>query len=479
MSNPTIVTTSLGSKEDRAEQLFREQRDANYRRTSRLFAVLMVAQWIFGLVIALIYSPYAWEGKSSSVHLHVWIALLLGGAISSLPIYLAMTRPTAAVTRNVVAVGQMLWSALLIHLSGGRIETHFHVFGSLAFLAFYRDWKVLLPATIVVATDHLARQMFWPESVFGIANPEWWRFLEHAFWVIFEDTVLIAACLVATHEMRDVARSRAAVEVLSERETSKSKELQRALDELAAAQGAQVRAEKLAAVGQLAASVGHELRNPLAAVRNANAYIGKKVKVSGADPRVVQFSELIEKELDVCTKIISDLLDFARERPLVLTPTPLRELVEEAIALVPAQRIQFANKIAGDLPLASIDKEQFRQVLINLTQNAVEALEGHGKGRVTIQAERRDGSFKMTIEDDGPGIPAEVAASIFEPLFTTKVKGTGLGLAIVAGIVKRHQGTIRVQSRVGHGTTFAIEWPAQLAPPRPARAAGQEEAVAR
>ena len=474
MNDPTIVTTSLGDSVERAEQLFREQRDTNYRRTSRLFSILMTAQWVFGVLIALVYSPYGWEGKESAVHAHVWIALFLGGAISSLPVYLTLTRPTEPVTRYVVAVAQMLWSALLIHLTGGRIETHFHVFGSLAFLAFYRDWKVLLPATVVVATDHLARQMFWPESVYGIVNPEWWRFLEHAFWVVFEDIVLIAACLVATQEMREVGRGRAAVEVLSEREASRSRDLQRALDELAAAQGARVRAEKLAAVGQLAASVGHELRNPLAAVRNANTFIGKKIRGNGADPKVVQFNELIEKELDVCTKIISDLLDFARERPLVLTPTPLRELVEEAVELVPSSKVEIVNRIAGDLPLASIDKEQFRQVLINLTQNAVEAMEPRGSGRVTIAAERGDGRYRMTIEDDGPGIAPEVAANVFEPLFTTKVKGTGLGLAIVAGIVKRHQGMISVQSKVGRGTTFVIEWAARPMVPRPATAPAPE-----
>jgi two-component system, NtrC family, sensor histidine kinase HydH len=426
---------------DRNEQYFRAQRDANFRRTSRMFAVLLVVQWSAAIVLSLVLSPYAWQGQASSIHVHVWAALLLGGLITSLPVLLCLRAPDATPTRYVVAVAQMLWSALLIHLTGGRIETHFHVFGSLAFLAFYRDWKVLLPATVVVAGDHLVRQMFWPESVYGIADPEWWRFLEHAFWVIFEDVVLVAACVVATREMRDIAASKVAVED---------------------SQDAVVRSEKLAAVGQLAASVGHELRNPLAAVRNANTYVARKVNGNG-DPKVVQFTELIEKELDVCGKIIADLLDFARERPLVLTPVPLRALVEEAIALVPpSTKVEIADRVPAELPIPLVDKEQFRQVLINLIQNAVEATEGRGHGRVTIDAERAErGAFRLTIEDDGPGMAAETCTKIFEPLFTTKVKGTGLGLAIVAGIVKRHQGSISVKSKVGRGTTFTIEWQAQ------------------
>jgi two-component system, NtrC family, sensor histidine kinase HydH len=300
--------------------------------------------------------------------------------------------------------------------------------------------------------------------VYGVIDPAWWRFLEHAFWVVFEDTILISGCIVATIEMRAVARSRAAVELLSEREIAKSAQLQRAMTELQNAQDAQVRAEKLAAVGQLAASVGHELRNPLAAVRNANAFIAKKVKANGADPKVIQFADLVEKELDVCAKIIGDLLDFARERPLVLAPVPLRDLVEDAISLVPVSKVEILNRVPGDLSVPLLDKEQFRQVLINLVQNAVEAMEPRGHGKVSVEAEKQDGVFRLKIEDDGPGMPQATVDKVFEPLFTTKVKGTGLGLAIVAGIVKRHQGTIAVTSKVDRGTTFTIEWAAQAVP---------------
>ena len=100
----------------------------------------------------------------------------------------------------------MLMGALLIHLTGGRIETHFHVFGSLAFLAFYRDWRVLVPATIVVALDHLLRGIFWPQSVYGVLVASQWRWLEHAAWVIFEDIFLVVSC--RAQRRRDAADAR-------------------------------------------------------------------------------------------------------------------------------------------------------------------------------------------------------------------------------------------------------------------------------
>jgi PAS domain-containing protein len=128
--------------------------------------------------------------------------VFLGGAISAFPILLALTRPGRPTTRYAIACGQMCTSALLIHLTGGRIETHFHVFGSLAFLAFYRDWRVLVPATLVVVADHFVRGAFWPQSVYGVATVSAWRWAEHAGWVVFEDIVLVSSCVRGTRELR-------------------------------------------------------------------------------------------------------------------------------------------------------------------------------------------------------------------------------------------------------------------------------------
>ena len=188
--------------------------DSVRRDADRLFAWLIGAEWVFAILIAAVFSPYGWEGKVRTVHAHVSIAIGLGGLIASLPIALALTRPGATLTRHVVAVGQILMSALLIHLTGGRIETHFHVFGSLAFLAFYRDWKVLLTGTLAVVADHLARGILFPESVYGIANPEWWRFLEHAFWVVFIDVVLFIECRRGVREMKALAEQGAQLEAI-------------------------------------------------------------------------------------------------------------------------------------------------------------------------------------------------------------------------------------------------------------------------
>ena len=152
----------------RAEALFEGMRLEGFRSTDRLFAYLLLLEWFAAIITAITVSPLTWSGEESQTHIHVWAALFLGGAIVSLPVAMALIRPGQTMTRHVIAVGQMLTGALLIHLSGGRIEMHFHIFGSLAFLAFYRDWPVIVTASVVVTLDHWLRGAFWPRSIFGV-----------------------------------------------------------------------------------------------------------------------------------------------------------------------------------------------------------------------------------------------------------------------------------------------------------------------
>jgi hypothetical protein len=227
MSDATTDAAVLAIVE-RAEQRFERSRRDLWVSMDRLFAALLAGQWVFGLVLALTVSPWAWAGTDRSVNPHVLAALGLGTLLSAMPIALAFLRPGWVVTRHVIAAAQMLWSALLVHLTGGRIETHFHVFGSLGFLAGYRDWPVLLTATLVVALEHFVRGLAWPESIYGIVNPEWWRFLEHAFWVVFAVSFLTVLCRRGIREMRALEERGAELEALAESEWRKSSVVTRA-----------------------------------------------------------------------------------------------------------------------------------------------------------------------------------------------------------------------------------------------------------
>jgi len=216
-----------------------QQRDERYTQrvitmADKLFAAVFIAEWLFGIAISIIWSPYTWAGKTRIVNLHIWLAIGLGAAIVSMPLALIWKKSGATVTRYTVAFAQMLFSALLIHLSGGRIETHFHVFGSLALLGFYFDWKVMIIAAATVALDHFVRGLLYPESVYGIANPEWWRFLEHAFWVVLFVAAIIGFCTFIKRLRNEDAEETGFIEATLERERRKSAALER---ELAASKG--------------------------------------------------------------------------------------------------------------------------------------------------------------------------------------------------------------------------------------------------
>ena len=186
---------------NKASAVLQSHQQHLWSSTDRMFGVLMLLQWLGCIAAAVVISPLTWEGTRSAPHLHLWAAILLGGALALYPTYLVIRHAGSALTRNVITVAQVLFGSLLIHLTGGRIETHFHVFGSLAFIAIYRQRSLLLLAAAVVVVDHLARGIFWPQSIYGVLSAPLWRSLEHAGWVVFELTFLILATNKGRREM--------------------------------------------------------------------------------------------------------------------------------------------------------------------------------------------------------------------------------------------------------------------------------------
>jgi diguanylate cyclase (GGDEF)-like protein len=174
-------------------------------RADLIMAWLLAVEWPALVITALIVSPRTWSGVSSSLHPHLIAALLAGPAFVLPAILFAVRNPGRHLTRHVLASAQILVSILLIDVTGGRIESHFHIFGSLAILAFYRDWRVLVTASAITAADHVIFGYWWPQSVYGILTVSPWRWIEHAFWVVFEDFFLILMNRTSIQEMWTVA----------------------------------------------------------------------------------------------------------------------------------------------------------------------------------------------------------------------------------------------------------------------------------
>jgi two-component system, sensor histidine kinase and response regulator len=200
----------------RIDDLARQAERTAWEKTDRMFAALLLFQWLAGIAAAKWISPLTWAGTQSSTHVHLWAAIFLGGAIIALPLWLVYRRAGSPLTRHTIAVAEMLYSALLIHLTGGRIETHFQIFGALAFLSFYRDWRVLATGSAVIAADHFLRGIYWPESVYGVTTGAEWRWLEHAGWVIYIDVFLAYCCFRSRKELWEIVARQAQLERTNE-----------------------------------------------------------------------------------------------------------------------------------------------------------------------------------------------------------------------------------------------------------------------
>ncbi len=223
------------------------------------------------------------------------------------------------------------------------------------------------------------------------------------------------------------------------------------------AQAQLIRSERLAAVGELASSVAHELRNPLNVIKNCTYLLNMQLKEKAGED-VKATLKLLDRQIDISSKIIADLLDFTRIRHPNLSPVDLNGLLNECLASVAVpENVRVIRNLDGQAPRAHIDPEQIGRAFVNIVTNAIQSITP--PGTITITTGIDSDCAWATFEDTGCGIPQQHIATIFEPLFTTKPKGSGLGLAITRKLVEQNRGAMEVSSELSRGTTFTVKLP--------------------
>ncbi len=448
----------------RVRELYTAHRDEVTRRTDRMFAALLCAQWLGAVVLSLWVSPYAWEGARRSVHLYVWAALLLGGLLAAPPIAMALLRPGTIATRHMIAVGQVGFSGLFIHLSGGRIETHFHIFGSLAFLAFYRDWRVLITASLVTAADHLARGLVDPMSIYGVGLPTFARTLEHVGWVVFEDVFLITACIRGQREMWEIAARQATAEDVTERHARSVEVIEREAALLAVA------TEASRSKSEFLANMSHEIRTPMTAVIGyADLLLDPTITASERLNHV----QTIRRNGEHLLSLINDILDLSKIEAGKMTvesvPCSPSQIIVDVCSLMRVRArdkgLDFEVEFQTPIPETIVsDPTRLRQTLLNLVGNAIKFTH---RGSVRILARcggpgAAEPRLTLEVADTGVGLSREQAARLFQPFeqadnsTTRKFGGTGLGLVICQRLTRMMGGDISVDSLPGRGSSFTM-----------------------
>lgn len=254
---------------------------------------------------------------------------------------------------------------------------------------------------------------------------------------------------------------------LEDRVEARTKELKAMQDEL-------IRQERLAAIGQMASVVGHELRNPLSVINNSIYVIKTRLQTDmaapaasenptaqaapGPDPKILKHVNTIEAELHVANQIISEILTFARTREIQLREVELHALLEDIISkFEPPAGVVIVKDYANQSLHMKLDTDEVRQALRNLIGNAIDAMPNGGQ--ITVGTKLSQKSVLLTVSDTGGGIKPEILPKIFTPFFTSKPKGTGLGLAVVKKVLDRHNAEVVVESEVGRGTKFTLKLP--------------------
>jgi signal transduction histidine kinase len=483
VSAASVLSRTNDLAHDRAEELIKAQSLAIGRRTDRLFAWLFVAQLLVGIAAATWIapthprlSPFA---NALFARSPLYSITMLGTLATLLPLVAIWRWPGARLTRYIVAVCQMIWAALLFQFSAGHTGSHFPVFGSLAILACYRDWRVLVLAALLVLFHNLGHGSLWsPNS--QAAQAAW----ERLAFVLLEVAALVLVIRLAERETWNSAVSQARLEDANHRLDLEFRErtanyrqyterLERIRDELRLQaeelQKARAEAEQAnSAKSNLVATVSHEIRTPMTAILGyADVLLST---LTDAEP--LKAARTIRRNSEYLLKLVDDILDLSKlesgKLPVEPVPCSPRRTVSDVVQLMQvradAKGLLLAVQVDDAVPRSIVtDPMRLRQILLNLVSNAIK-FSSHGSIRLaaTYHSDLENPLIEFRIRDDGIGMTPRQIDKLFYPFVqgdkaTSRLYGgSGLGLWISRRLANLLGGEIHVESAPGQGSTFIL-----------------------
>lgn len=446
---------------DKSLQVMNAQHD-------KVFAVLFIFQYLFSVAIAYSAFPVTWTGGQSSIHIHLYAAVFLGALIVFGPVAMILQKPGRRLNQWVVTFSQMMFSILLIHLTGGRIETHFHIFVSLAFLAFYRSFSIIVFATVITVLDHFLRGFYWPESIYGMMQSAPLRAIEHAAWVFFEDIVLYFSIRNSRALLMEFNKISAQLKYNYENIEAlvkiKTKDLIEANKTILGQQETLVQAAKFSALGEMAGNIAHEINNPLAIIMSISESAQSRLGKGTFTHEDMKLSlQKMDKTLNRINKTVKGLKGFSRNGSSEMEIVHVDKIISETIELCDHRAKILAAEIrvecAKDIEI-KCQPTQISQIILNLVGNSMDAIEKLEERWINIQVSADANWVSIRIIDSGFGIPEEYKEKLMKLFFTTKPvgKGTGLGLSISKNLAEAHGGKLTYNA-ASKRTCFILELP--------------------
>ncbi len=422
--------------------IFYDEHSGICKLMDRSFVAFLGFQWVAAVAISVLINPQTWLGFGIYSNETLYLSLFFGGVLFLLPFYFVYKIPGTFLSRLLVTVCQMLFSVMFMILFGGRTEAHFHIFISLALIAFYKDWKLLLLAGGIAIAATFLIDGYFPLIIYGVAAGALSSWKSYEFWFLVEIFVLYLGIFQSRRGMLNLARSRFA---------------------LVEAKEEAIRLSKLKS--DFLSNISHELRTPLSSIIGFTDIL-KETSLASDQKKYVDIVHRCSVSL---SQLINELLDLSRiENGLIvldIEPFDLRSCLDEVLDMLAIQssdkKIKFEAKFSDEVPsLVLGDTHRIRQVLVNLIGNAVKFTE-NGSISISCAVECSAlGIYRWRIKDSGVGIAAEDVPKLFNTFYQgsncRKHGGNGLGLAITKNLIRLMGGEISIESQLGEGSEVSF-----------------------
>ena len=447
----------------RVKEIYKDYANQDFEKINSKFVYLLIGEWFFSLAVS-----YFFHSQSTSL-VTVGYSLFFITVISLLTITGLWYNPNSSKNKYYVAGSQFFYYVFLGLSTQGNISSQYFIFGALAFISIYKDIKLILTVTGLIALDHVLRIYFFSNSFYGLVPNFSFQKLDFLLWIGFENIFLMYSIKLVKDRTKELAIKQYELEnslsMVEHKVEERTEELKKSQEVVTAQQQSLVFASKMSALGEMAGGIAHEINTPLAVIQLRTDQLNHMLESDPIDFTKIKGSvDSIDSTVRRITKTINGLRSFSRDSrndPPVICA--LTKIVEDSLSLC-VEKIKnkgISVEYERDSEISVLcNQTELTQVVLNLLSNSVDAIEDLDQKWIKIEFKEKGDWVECIHTDSGSGVPDSIKEKIMQPFFTTKEtgKGTGLGLSISQGIIKNHRGHLVLDDQCKN-TRFVVSIP--------------------